>query len=101
MLRPKTIHRRERRGHREWRVSLRAKRSNRLPFGEGDCFVVSLLAMTHDAASHIGVFGEGPGEGVFAKTPSPENSCLSDLRLLCGEQSFSCAAELDKGGLAG
>ena len=62
---------------------------------------ISLLAMTHDAASHIGVFGEGPGEGVFAKTPSPKNSCLSDLRLLCGEQSFSCAAELDKGGLAG
>ena len=24
------------------------------------------------SASHIGVFGEGPGEGVFAKTPSPE-----------------------------
>ena len=24
------------------------------------------------AASHIGVFGEGPGEGVFAKTSSPE-----------------------------
>ena len=22
-------------------------------------------------ASHIGVFGEGSGEGVFAKTPSP------------------------------
>ncbi len=24
------------------------------------------------AVSHIGVFGEGPGEGVFAKTSSPE-----------------------------
>ena len=27
-----------------------------------------------DAASHIGVFGEGSGEGVFAKTTSPATS---------------------------
>jgi hypothetical protein len=28
--------------------------------------------MTLSVASHIGVFGEGAGEGVFAKTSSPE-----------------------------
>jgi len=33
----------------------------------------------YDAASHIRVFGEGSGEGVFAKTPSPDTSCLLAL----------------------
>jgi hypothetical protein len=32
-----------------------------------------------DAASHMGVFGEGSGEGVSAKTPSPETSSLFAL----------------------
>ncbi len=40
------------------------------------------------AASHIGVFGEGSGEGVFAKTPSPETLASAGLRDLCGETLF-------------
>ncbi len=34
------------------------------------------IARLDVAASHLEVFGEGPGEGVFAKTPSPETRCL-------------------------
>ena len=40
------------------------------------------------SASHIGVFGEGSGEGVFAKTPSPQSSFLPPPLRPCGKLSL-------------